>query len=374
MNVLSLFDGMSCGQLALKRAGISYDNYYASEIDKHAIKVTMANFPNTIQLGDITKVSGYDLPKIDLLIGGSPCQGFSFAGKMLNFDDPRSKLFFEYVRILHECREKNPDIVYLLENVRMKKEAELVITQALNVYPIEINSALVSAQSRRRLYWTNINSTHTDLFGCMIPGIEEPEDRGLFLKDIIEPEVNSKYYLTEKQIESMIKRTEKNKARGTKFKFVPKEITQKANTIENEGRQDMEATYVFADYRSDEGLRIRRSGKTGTVNARAREDVYGAGLVITHNLPRRMGKGKGGKGHLQKTDGKSYSVDTQNRQAVELLCGRIRRLSPIECERLQTIPDNFTNHVSEAQRYKMIGNGWTIDVIVHLLRHWEFKT
>src|SRR5574344_618635 len=141
MNVLSLFDGMSCGQIALNRAGIKYDNYFASEIDKPAIKVTMANYPNTIQLGSVLDVKGADLPKIDLLIGGSPCQGFSFAGKQLNFNDPRSSLFFEYVRLLRECNPK----YFLLENVKMKKEYQDIISEHLSVEPILINSALVSA-------------------------------------------------------------------------------------------------------------------------------------------------------------------------------------------------------------------------------------
>jgi DNA-cytosine methyltransferase len=152
-NVLSCFDGMSCGQIALNKLGIKYDNYYASEIDKNAIKVTQHNYPNTIQLGDVTKINGSDLPKIDLLIGGSPCQGFSFAGKQLNFDDPRSKLFFEFVRLKNELQPK----YFLLENVKMKKEHEDVISEQLGVKPFEINSNLFSIQNRRRLYWTNIN-------------------------------------------------------------------------------------------------------------------------------------------------------------------------------------------------------------------------
>ena len=154
MNVLSLFDGMSCGQIALNKADINIDNYYASEIDEYAIKVTQKNYPNTIQLGSVVDVKGTDLPKIDLLIGGSPCQGFSFAGKQLNFEDERSKLFFEYVRILKETKPK----YFLLENVRMKKEYQDVISSALGVEPILINSNLVSAQERKRLYWTNISN------------------------------------------------------------------------------------------------------------------------------------------------------------------------------------------------------------------------
>lgn len=170
MNVLSLFDGISCGQVALERAGIEVDRYFASEIDKYAIQVTQKNYPNTIQLGDVTKVVGSDLPKIDLLIGGSPCQGFSFAGKQLNFEDVRSKLFFEYVRLLKETKPK----YFLLENVKMKQEYQDVISECLGVEPIEINSALLSAQNRVRLYWTNI------------PDIQQPSDKKINLIDILE--------------------------------------------------------------------------------------------------------------------------------------------------------------------------------------------
>lgn len=152
MNVLSLFDGISCGQIALNRAKIKYDTYFASEIDKHAIKVTQNNFPNTIQLGDITKIKGFDLPKIDLVIGGSPCQGFSFIGKGLNFQDPRSSLFFEFIRLLEEINPK----YFLLENVKMKKEWKEIITNYMGIEPIELCSSLFSAQRRKRLYWTNI--------------------------------------------------------------------------------------------------------------------------------------------------------------------------------------------------------------------------
>lgn len=169
MNVLSLFDGISCGQIALNRANIQYNNYFASEIDKNAIKVTQHHYPNTVQLGDVTKID-FIATKIDLLIGGSPCQGFSFAGKQLNFDDPRSKLFFEFVRLIDECKPT----YFLLENVVMKKEYQDVITQYLGVEPIKINSSLVSAQNRVRLYWTNI------------PNVKEPEDRNISLSDILE--------------------------------------------------------------------------------------------------------------------------------------------------------------------------------------------
>ena len=170
MNVLSLFDGMSCGRIALERLGIQVDNYYASEIDKYAIQVSQANYPNIIQVGDVTELDTSTLPKIDLIMGGSPCQGFSFAGKQLAFDDPRSALFFEFVRCVEELKPK----YFLLENVRMKKEYLDVISEYMGVEPIMINSALVSAQNRVRYYWTNI------------PGVEQPEQRGIVLRDILE--------------------------------------------------------------------------------------------------------------------------------------------------------------------------------------------
>lgn len=178
MNVLSLFDGMSCGRIALYEAGIKVNKYFASEIDKHAIAQTQLNFPDTIQLGDVTQVKGCDLPKIDLLIGGSPCQGFSFAGKQLNFKDPRSVLFFEYVRILRELKTINPDIKFLLENVRMRKECELVISNELGLFPVEINSALVSAQNRVRLYWTNIRTRTEGLFRKSLPIYRSRKTKG----------------------------------------------------------------------------------------------------------------------------------------------------------------------------------------------------
>ena len=174
-NILSLFDGMSCGRLALDKADVKYGNYYAAEIDKYAVKVSSANYPNTIQLGDVTKWRDWDIDwaSIDLLLGGSPCQGFSFAGKQLAFDDPRSALFFVYVDILNHIKSINPNVKFMLENVRMKKEFLDIISEQLGVEPIFINSALVSAQNRQRYYWCNWD-------------VEQPKDRGILLKDIID--------------------------------------------------------------------------------------------------------------------------------------------------------------------------------------------
>lgn len=186
MNILSLFDGMACGYEALKRACIPVTAYYASEVDKYAITVAKANHPDIIHLGDVRRSWEWELPKIDLLIGGSPCQGFSFAGQRLNFNDPRSKLFFKFAGIKRNLEKKNPDLKFMLENVRMDKRAEGFISQMLGVQPIMINSALVSAQNRMRLYWTNIGPFYTDLAGDRISLIPQPEDRKIYLKDIIE--------------------------------------------------------------------------------------------------------------------------------------------------------------------------------------------
>src|SRR6056300_502448 len=193
MKVLSLFDGMSCGQIALDQLGIGVDKYYASEIDKYAIQITQKNYPKTIQVGDICELDPKDFQDADLIMGGSPCQGFSFAGKQLAFDDPRSALFFEFVRLLEAIKPK----YFLLENVRMKKEYLQIITDLLGVEPIFINSALVSAQSRQRYYWTNI------------PNIKEPEDRGIVLKDILEYEVSDEFRYGQKSIEYMERGNEK---------------------------------------------------------------------------------------------------------------------------------------------------------------------
>jgi DNA-cytosine methyltransferase len=280
MNILSLFDGMSCGQIALNRAGIKYDKYFASEIDKHAIKVTQYNYPNTIQLGDVTKIKGSELPKIDLLIGGSPCQGFSFAGKQLNFEDPRSKLFFEFIRLKNEINPR----YFLLENVKMKKEFQNIITNLLGVEPIEIDSSLVSAQRRKRLYWTNIEN------------IEKPIDKNINLRDILEKDYD--YFIC------------------------------RSNVQVNSG--------------------------------------YSSNKSVT--LTAAMGMGGGhipmliDEGFYQKF--KKRYINGNDRIGLRLL-------SIVECERLQTVPDNYTSHVSNTQRYKMLGNGWTVDVIAHIFKNIE---
>lgn len=187
MNVLSLFDGMSCGQIALFKAGINYNKYFASEIKKHAIKVTQQNYPKTEQLGDVREINTDKLPKIDLLIGGSPCQDFSRGNeKRLGLKGDKSSLYYQYIRIYEELKNKNPDLKFLLENVVMPKEDEAVFNEYFGMKPLRINSALVSAQMRDRLYWTNIGGHNLDLFGFKESRIEQPRDKKIKLQDILE--------------------------------------------------------------------------------------------------------------------------------------------------------------------------------------------
>ena len=334
-NVLSLFDGMSCGQLALRRAGIKYDNYYASEVDKYAIKVTQTNFPDTIQLGDVRQVKGANLPKIDLLMGGSPCQGFSFAGAGLNFSDDRSKLFFEFVRLLDECKPK----YFLLENVKMKKVYKDIISSYMDVRPIQINSALVSAQNRVRLYWTNI------------AGVKQPKDKGILLKDIIEHgsvRQDKSYcidacYFKGGSFKNKAEKLEKgsNDFKQLELRLMVFEKPHGWNTGGITGkdkfgslRECTSGNYAILDniwkYKSDEPSRLNE--KASTIRSNAGGITRGIGV---------------------------YNQDKSN----------WRKLMPVECERLQTVPDNYTNHVSNAQRYKMLGNGWTVAVIAHILKN-----
>ena len=278
MNVLSLFDGMSCGQLALYNAGIAYDNYFASEIDKHAIKVTQHNFPATIQVGDVTKVTQAMLPKIDLLIGGSPCQGFSFSGKQLNFEDERSKLFFEFVRLKNELKPT----YFLLENVRMKWEYQDVINGYLGVQPIEINSNKFVPQNRPRLYWTNIP---IDIFTIPVTRLR--------LKDILLPDGDprlQKFYLSVEGYSYM------SRLRNGKPRW---------------------------EYHTN--------------------PLNGHAACLTANMYK----------------GVPYGVIKE----------KMRRLHPIECERLQGVPDDYTSVVSTTQRLKMLGNGWTVDTIKYIFKN-----
>lgn len=312
MNILSLFDGMSCGQIALNRIGITDYTYYASEIDKYAIKVTQSNYPNTIQLGDIANIKASNLPKIDLIIGGSPCQGFSFAGKQLNFNDPRSKLFFEYVRLVKECNPK----YFLLENVLMKKEYQDVISKYLGVEPTFINSSLVSAQNRKRLYWTNI------------PNINLPEDIKINLADIIEDGCVDRH---------KSHCLDANYYKGGNLKAY----------FEKHRRQ-----LIFTDESLLAGRIVGRRLKNG-IRADSDKSIPIVQQIEVNELPY-----------------KTNCLTTVQKDNIVIKVDKgYRNLLPVECERLQTVPDNYTAHVSNSQRYKMLGNGWTVDVICHIFKN-----
>jgi DNA (cytosine-5)-methyltransferase 3A len=256
MKVLSLFDGMSGGQIALKELGIIPEVYYASEIDKYAIKQTQLNFPDTIQLGDIIKWREWTIKwqEIDLILAGSPCQGFSFAGKQLAFDDPRSKLFFVFVEILNHVKELNPKVLFLLENVNMKRDYLRIISEYVGVFPVNLNSNLVSAQNRSRWYWTNIRIKKVGLFDEVYTDIPQPKDRGILLKDILEDEVNERYYLSDKL---------------TKYVTDKTRLEKKFTSISNDKSLPMMANYFNStngSYCVDGNGRINKD-KTGTILA-----------------------------------------------------------------------------------------------------------
>jgi DNA (cytosine-5)-methyltransferase 3A len=518
-NIVSLFDGISCARQSLERSNIDVGTYYASEIDKYAIQVTMANYPDTIQLGSVVNVNAKELPKIDMLFGGSPCQSFSFAGKRKGMStkceteiltlehylelkndgfefEGQSYLFWEYCRVLSELRIKNPDILFLLENVEMGEKWEKVLSKAIGVNGIHINSSLVSAQNRKRIYWTNIGLEPAGLFGDLASIIKQPKDRGILLKDILESEVHNKYYLSDKLIAGFERHKVRHDGKGTGFAFKPKtESDSKGNSL-----------------RANAAL-------APTDN-----------MLIVHNTQRRdpnrpaikKNKNAGGSGHLTRTDGKTYCLDSGNTNAIELvgcikfgrtdeakkirkesmkngkdytpfqakeitsidydkmntltttiskdnllmqlkenkskyrevkqvsnnnksnggtqpyqqdriydvngispalskgksdllitelndnqkkkfnpniksdkanaltlaqgragssseymdavskianITSRIRRLTPLECMRLQTMSDTYLMPVSDSQRYKQLGNGWTIEVISHILNY-----
>lgn len=323
MNVLSLFNGMGCIWIALDRLGIKVNKRYSSEIDKYATQVNDTNYPDTIQLGDVTKVKARDLDKIDLLVGGSPCQGFSFAGKQLAFDDQRSKLFFEFVRLLDECKPK----YFMLENVRMKQEYQDIISRYLGVKPVRINSNLVSAQNRDRYYWTNIE------------GITQPEDKGILLEDILEGGYTN--------------RSKSQCTPSTIYKEDVKSMLQR-------GKHGLKISKVPAI--KSHGKLIYKPHKSQCLDANYFKgaDNHGqrTGLVEESEI-RKKSKCVRSSG-LQSYDRHEWdSVDVKH----------WRKLTPIECERLQTVPDNYTSCVSNTQRYKMLGNGWTVDIIAHILRN-----
>lgn len=425
-NVLSYFDGMSCGQLALKESNIKVNKYFACEIDKYAMQVTMKNFPKTKQLGSVTNVDLSKLPKIDLFIGGSPCQGFSFAGSkkgmvtLCNIEvislshyldlkesgfkfDGQSYLFWEYVNALNFLKKQNPDIHFLLENVRMNKKLISVISKSLGVNPIMINSSLLSSQNRERFYWTNIGMKKTGLFNLIESTIKQPIDKKIYLKDILESNVDDKYFLSEKFLKYMNKNNKQCSINNIGFKFQPIDnFNVKSKTIVKKEGNQMQNNFIVE----------KRKAKCFTAGGNSGGLHSKMDLIVHNTMPRTSKKGNGGTGRLKRKDGKTYCLNTGVTNLVEFnnvvsgtlrthndgkgfrkiktgkgaaipararedgsgqniasVNGKIRRLTPLECERLQTVPDNYTNHVSDTQRYKMLGNGWTVDVISHIFNY-----
>ena len=431
MKVLSLFDGMSCGQIALNKLGIKDYTYYASEIDKYAMQITQKNFPGTIQVGDVTKLKSEDFTNIDLMFAGSPCQGFSFAGKQLAFDDPRSKLFFEFVRLLKEVKPK----YFLLENVRMKKEYLDVISEQVGVQPTLINSSLLSAQSRQRYYWTNI------------PFDKNIEDKGIVLRDILEggfsTERNKSHCLDANYYKGSSVENYKKKSRRQMVFESPKQVgiaadinghdilkrvyspEGKSPTLNSMGggnREPKVSVQSYREVRTEEAKQIRKmtrqktgkdhtpyrskrleprtDGKVGTVTPSLNND-HKISFITKQSVdkyvpnkeadfcdPYNKKTLKGDKSTALRTNSsngnmwvnhskirdKSKTVRSSGRgsydrhewDSVDEL--HWRKLTPLECERLQTVPDNYTEGVSNTQRYKMLGNGWTVDVIAHILK------
>lgn len=390
-HVLSLFDGMSCGQIALNRLGVVPLVYYASEVDKHAITVTQANYPHTFQLGSVTEWRTWDIDwsKIKLLMGGSPCQGFSAAGKQggtkarLNGVEivvnslpmyhaikaaggeflSQSHLFWEYVDILEHVKKYNPDVLYLLENVKMTKNNMDMITNALNVEPVFINSALVSAQNRQRYYWCNWN-------------VEQPEDRGIVLADILETDGTG-----------FIKSHGEYKERSEKSQCIDANYHKGAD---NHGQRTLIANpaavrgrYIVDGKRQDgkgfkvagltqQTLEVRNGDKSNSLTTVQKDTVVSLLPPGRYPIGARFNRKDGLGSEVDKAFSLNASdwrgLNRNQTQTAVVTGAEYRKLTPIECERLQTVPDNYTNHVSNTQRYKMLGNGWQVDTVAHILK------
>lgn len=405
MKILSLFDGISCGQVALERANIPVEVYYASEIDKYAIQVTQKNYPDTIQLGDVEKVDFTQFEgKIDLLIGGSPCTNLSIAGNRKGLEGDESRLFWEYVRAIKECKPK----YFLLENVEsMGDKDKEIISNELGCYPIMINSSLVSAQNRKRYYWFNWGDKQYNLFGFPTCDIPQPKDKGILLKDVLESgiadrektgalcatdykgfEYNAIEYMSKHQrcsyvAEPVIYQLSRGYNDGGIKKDKSPALTTSQWQYNNlladiADKNNGEMPKMFSIYNkqvvkdksptvtANSNVSLTHCGSVGIFSpirlseheksqgqAQRVYSVRGESVALNAN-----GGGQGGKTGL-------YKIDLPDGDYI------IRKLTPIECERLQTLPDNYTEYgtegkISNTQRYKAIGNGWTVDVIAYI--------
>lgn len=418
MKVLSLFDGMSCGQIALKECGVKVDTYYASEVDKFAIAQTMLNFPGTIQLGDVRDIDARKLGHIDLLIGGSPCQSFSFAGKRAGMStkqneeikslkrylelkkegfefEGESYLFWEYMRVLGEIRETNPDVLFLLENVEMGKKWEGVLSEAIGLRGVHINSSLVSAQNRRRIYWTNIKTRKEGLFSDVFTDIPQPADRGLLLHDIIEKNVSKKYFVSPAVLKNLIKHKYAQKDKGYGFGINPPFMDEKSNAVTVGGKmiQDLiiqrsrgrtnnkifkhkAPALMSHSWEHNNILCVSSNQQHATVSVEKSTPMVAAMGMGGGHVPLVMqinsSKESGGKQPYQQNRvydvrGKSPALCASYAGfSPNILAELIRRLTPEECARLQTIPEWYKWECSETHQYKLLGNGWTIEVIKHI--------
>jgi DNA (cytosine-5)-methyltransferase 3A len=361
LTVLSLFDGIACARVALEKAGHKVDRYFASEIDKHAIKVAMQNYPDIVQIGDVTKVrydngilyteNGDFEIEIDFLCGGSPCQSFSIAGDGTGFNG-KSGLINEYVRILNETKKWNPNIVFLLENVKMKKEWRDKISDMVGVQPIEINSALVSAQNRRRNYWTNIKE------------IEQPRDRGIYLKDILETNVSDEFILKNGWADWW----NQNKNYQLKKQYSSLNA-EKAICLTARQYASWNGNFVYLT-KEEERVRYLKGSKKLKRNKNGFEYTFQEGKIeFPNNLNKKAQTLNTNQSLSRCTNFVAVPFALTETRIEE--AKKIRKLTPIECERLQGLPDNFTAVVSNSQRYKCLGNGWQVDTIVHILSYMQ---
>ena len=475
--VLSLFDGMSCGQIALRDMGVPIAKVYASEIDKHAIKQTQLNFQETIQLGDVEKWREWDIEwgGVDLILAGSPCQGFSLAGKMLGHDDPRSKLYWVFLDILRHVQTHNPNVKFLLENVRMRPDDERQINESLGLKPVMINSSLVSAQNRVRLYWTNIRTRQEGLFGETYTDIPQPDDRGILIQDILEDSVDEKYYISpfvwsRHQMPNDAVNYEGCQVIKLDKKLKPKPSQGKASCLTAgghsggnhsdmdvlavcdpwvsknlRGMDDKACSLLSCSYKgarangmtivsfpsteeakvcamrgrgesNEQTIEVRPDSKSNTLTSVTKDNLVipctrpnGMPTVLAVGSLRFFGETEFRPMKIMKSPclNAQQREDGNNQTVVELEVGTwrthkvdggfremagdkspcipararndgsgqpcvkidrlLRRLTPTECARLQTIPEWYKWECSDTQAYKMLGNGWTVEVIKHIL-------
>lgn len=377
IRVLSLFDGMGCGIIALKELGIPVDTYYASEVDKFAIRQTKMNFPDVVHFGDVRGIEGASLGHIDLILAGTPCTNLSFVGnraglstvegeeiltlerylelKEQNFEfEGESYLFWEFVRLLHEVRMVNPNVCFLLENVEMGTKWENVFDSVLGLKGVHINSALVSAQNRRRIYWSNIRTCERGFWRDLYTDIPQPKDRHIYLRDVLEEDVDEKYYLSEKMLAWLNKHSEKkgnpvNKLTGDDKSHCLTVSSLKMNCdtdyvcVAARGRNDT----CLVPKRTEYGKAIRKDYEDGKIKEKR--------MNIQQLEPRN--------------DGKTNCLTTVTKDSL-IYNGRLRVLTPTECARLQTVPNWYSwEGTSDTQIKRMCGNGWTIEVIKHILSY-----